>query len=317
MVKILTNIKDLCHQIASLTVNKPELIIQGEFLKVQYKTIEDYRIGTNKMTENNIGYHILNPPNRQVIKVVIKGIHINTNIDEIKEELTNMGFDVTKVAQLRRLRDGVPLPIFQVQVKITPNVDEIYKITNFQFLTVKVEKYVPLARISQCYKCQSFYHSSQNCHNNPKCVKCGKDHETRYCTKTPDEKPTCVNCNGEHPANYRGCPMFPKLRQINRSHPQQRRSQQSSNDQQNLPRINSRRTAWGSQNQQDNQPADSNYNHDFPSLPRNSPNRSPDQPNPPPQCWELMLKIIEDLRSEIKQLKEKLDSVTKQNGQNV
>ncbi|KAF0707143.1 Uncharacterized protein FWK35_00035132, partial [Aphis craccivora] len=63
---------------------------------------------------------------------------------------------------------------------------------------------------SQCFACQGFGHSSAHCKHQPKCVKCGNDHATKSCTKTPDQPPKCCNCNGEHTANYRQCPAFIK-----------------------------------------------------------------------------------------------------------
>ena len=55
-----------------------------------------------------------------------------------------------------------------------------------------------------------FGHGSENCRNKPKCVKCDKEHETRYCDKSSDTKLKCVNCAGEHPANYSRCPALLK-----------------------------------------------------------------------------------------------------------
>ncbi|GFS59770.1 nucleic-acid-binding protein from transposon X-element [Trichonephila clavipes] len=62
---------------------------------------------------------------------------------------------------------------------------------------------------AQCYRCQGFFHSSRFCTRNPKCVKCGKPHLTKDCTKTREEEPTCCHCQGNHPANYTGCPKNP------------------------------------------------------------------------------------------------------------
>ncbi|GFR11220.1 uncharacterized protein TNCT_565111 [Trichonephila clavata] len=62
---------------------------------------------------------------------------------------------------------------------------------------------------AQCYRCQGFFHSSKFCSRNPKCVKCGKPHLTRDCTKTKEEEPSCCHCQSKHPVNYIGCPRNP------------------------------------------------------------------------------------------------------------
>ncbi|GFV07570.1 putative RNA-directed DNA polymerase from transposon X-element [Trichonephila clavipes] len=65
---------------------------------------------------------------------------------------------------------------------------------------------------AQCYRCHGFFHSSRFCTRNPKCVKCGKPHLTRDCTKKREEEPTCCHCQGNPPANYTGCPQNPMNR---------------------------------------------------------------------------------------------------------
>lgn len=64
--------------------------------------------------------------------------------------------------------------------------------------------------VGQCYRCQSFRHSAQGCYADPRCVKCAKAHFTYTCKKPRTEPATCANCGNDHPANYKGCPSFPK-----------------------------------------------------------------------------------------------------------
>lgn len=52
------------------------------------------------------------------------------------------------------------------------------------------------------------------------CVKCGKSHDTKMCTKPKDTPATCALCNGNHPANYKGCMVYQDLiRSKNRDNP--------------------------------------------------------------------------------------------------
>ncbi|GFS79516.1 hypothetical protein NPIL_141191, partial [Nephila pilipes] len=51
---------------------------------------------------------------------------------------------------------------------------------------------------------------SQYCTRNPKCLKCGRPHLTKDCTKDTDPPPpTCAHCQGEHTANHLQRPMNP------------------------------------------------------------------------------------------------------------
>ncbi|GBP00713.1 hypothetical protein EVAR_76955_1 [Eumeta japonica] len=56
-------------------------------------------------------------------------------------------------------------------------------------------------------------HSSKNCFQRARCVKCLGDHGTAACTrnKDTDGPPACVLCKSSgHTANYLGCPRAPK-----------------------------------------------------------------------------------------------------------
>ncbi|KAG8175772.1 hypothetical protein JTE90_029257 [Oedothorax gibbosus] len=131
-----------------------------------------------------MGYYITTPVDHRPIKVLIKGLPRNTSIEVVKNELTNNSFEVEKVAQLRSFRDRTPLPMFLIHLTPGPNVD---KITTMFFLDVTVEKYERPARVSQCYRCQSFNHGSSVCQMASRCVKCagfwstaGGENEERF-----------------------------------------------------------------------------------------------------------------------------------------
>ncbi|GFS97387.1 uncharacterized protein TNCV_733291 [Trichonephila clavipes] len=67
--------------------------------------------------------------------------------------------------------------------------------------------------VTQCYSCNRFHHTAENCHITPRCLKCGDAHQTRECEIKRVEKPYCINCETYgHMANYSGCPKFPKPR---------------------------------------------------------------------------------------------------------
>ncbi|KAJ8909306.1 hypothetical protein NQ315_004678 [Exocentrus adspersus] len=48
---------------------------------------------------------------------------------------------------------------------------------------------VPVEKQSQCHRCQKFGHGQSRCTAQPKCVKCGADHETGRCEKSREEPP--------------------------------------------------------------------------------------------------------------------------------
>ncbi|KAG5674229.1 hypothetical protein PVAND_004209 [Polypedilum vanderplanki] len=69
-------------------------------------------------------------------------------------------------------------------------------------------------KLTQCYNCQQWGHSSNNCGYKSRCVKCRESHAPCECKrKSREGDPICVNCGGKHAANFRGCSEFMKYQQ--------------------------------------------------------------------------------------------------------
>jgi len=47
--------------------------------------------------------------------------------------------------------------------------------------------------------------------HNPKCVKCGGNHLSTTCSKSPELPAKCALCEGAHPANYKGGTVYKQL----------------------------------------------------------------------------------------------------------
>jgi len=66
-------------------------------------------------------------------------------------------------------------------------------------------------KVTQCFRCQQWGHSSINCGLPARCVKCSETHEIGSCPRTSREgDPSCCNCGGPHTSNHRGCPAYKK-----------------------------------------------------------------------------------------------------------
>ncbi|GFU16727.1 nucleic-acid-binding protein from transposon X-element [Trichonephila clavipes] len=151
------------------------------------------------------------PKNERPIKVVLKGLPRNFKVEEIQADLEELGFTPEKVNQLIGCRSKQPIPVFLVTLPRDIENLKIFHLKTLSYLSIRVEGYNGKG-VTQCYTCNHFHHNSDNCHLNPRCLKCGEGHITRECPITERlETAYCINCEMYgHMTNWRGCPCFPK-----------------------------------------------------------------------------------------------------------
>ncbi|GFV87349.1 nucleic-acid-binding protein from transposon X-element [Trichonephila clavipes] len=130
----------------------------------------------------------------------------------VKSDLEELGFTLKKsVNQLIGRRSKQPIPVFLVTLPRSIENLKIFHLKTLSYLSIRVEGYNGKG-VTQCYTCNHFHHNSENCHLNPRCLKCGEGHITRECPITERlETAYCINCEMYgHMANWRGCPCFLK-----------------------------------------------------------------------------------------------------------
>ncbi|GFV11673.1 nucleic-acid-binding protein from transposon X-element [Trichonephila clavipes] len=192
------------------TVNK----MTGNYIKIQPATPDDHRDIVTHLENIRAQHYIIKRLADRPIKVVIKGLPVKTDAAERESDLISQGFEVEKVAQLRKFSTKEPLPIFMVEVRRNEKAELIHDVKTVCYLSVTVDPFRKKPGATQCYNCNYFNHSSKNCRMTPRCLKCGKDHRTGDCSiKEKLEKPRCINCNQEgHVASLRSCTAFPKVK---------------------------------------------------------------------------------------------------------
>ncbi|GFX42917.1 uncharacterized protein TNCV_5072811 [Trichonephila clavipes] len=82
-----------------------------------------------------------------------------------------------------------------VELQKSPDSPDIFKLERCCYLNVKIDTFNRRPGPTQCYNCNLFNHSSQNCFIKTRCLKCGEPHKTGDCPITDKiENPTCINC---------------------------------------------------------------------------------------------------------------------------
>ncbi|GBP44703.1 Nucleic-acid-binding protein from transposon X-element [Eumeta japonica] len=186
-------------------------------LKLQAKTIADFRNLQNLLVTLKISFHTYSLKEEQEIRVVLRGVPKELPVDEVKEDLLAQNLPVQSVRRiLNRFREPLDLVLVSGTAEANDKATKaaFFKIRSVCSLSgVKAEQPRKRALPGQCHNCQSYGHLSRYCFRSARCVKCLGDHGTAQCTrnKDTDGPPACVLCKQKgHTANYLGCPRAPK-----------------------------------------------------------------------------------------------------------
>jgi hypothetical protein len=108
------------------------------------------------------------PKSLKLIKVIIRYLPSATSAEKIYEALTELGFDVMSVKQMTSNRRSLPeagqksanvlLPPFLITLNRNEKLQEIFKLTGFCHISVRVEAYKTSSNLTRCHNCQQFGH---------------------------------------------------------------------------------------------------------------------------------------------------------------
>lgn len=183
-------------------------------IKITVSTSTDHRRLTSFLREEGIGFHTYALEDERVLRVVIRGIPAEQDIESVKKDLLAQNFPVRAVHRIISSRLKKACNLVLVILDPTPEGKAIFDVKSVnQLKGLHVETPNRKGTPSQCHRCQIYGHSARNCYSRPRCVKCLGDHGTADCarTKSTVEPPSCVLCGTiGHTANYRGCPAAPR-----------------------------------------------------------------------------------------------------------
>lgn len=193
-------------------------MLANNVVKVVPNSPDAYRKLVSGLSDIKIQFYTYQLKTERAFKVVVCNLHPTIETEEIKKALTDLGYVVRNVVNIRNRSTKEPLPLFFVDLEPCDDNKSIYDLTALLHSRVKVEAPRPRREAVQCKRCQRYGHTKTYCTMTPVCVKCGGDHDNRECPKTREAAPTCGLCGGPHTANYRGCPEYKShsLRNIRR-----------------------------------------------------------------------------------------------------
>ena len=183
----------------------------GLGIQLTPNTPTDHRNITRHLTNKNIDYHTYLLPEERDLNVIVKGLPKEIPIEEIKEDIEDMGFNVK---ECHRMTIGFKkIHTSMIKCRLAREDTEIYKQTEILGIRVHIEPQIASKTDNytpQCKRCQKFGHSESRCRATPQCNRCEGKHLYTECTKPKTSKNFCANCKGEHATNYGKCPKNPK-----------------------------------------------------------------------------------------------------------
>ncbi|KAJ4425423.1 hypothetical protein ANN_28038 [Periplaneta americana] len=182
-------------------------------LKIFTNTQQHYTAIIQILDDKNYQYFTYGQQDKQIHKVMLRGLPPTIESDEIKDELLALNYPITSIRQLTKSirtdsqHELIKLQLWAFTYKNIENVPDIKGLRGLLHYRVTIEDYIGKTGPIQCYRCQSFGHKAQQCTVTPICMKCAGSHFSYTCTKPANIQATYCNCNQDHPANYSKCPI--------------------------------------------------------------------------------------------------------------
>lgn len=216
---------DIIKTIKSVIANnnfKVTNLLKGSITEIKIQTFspDDFRNVTKVLDGQKVTYYTHRLNSDRGITVVLKGIEKGVNTEEIKTALSENGFKVQLIYNMKN-RNKELQPLYKIELEPSrdrlKNNEKVHPIYNLRYLlhrVVKVEEPHKRTGPVQCSNCQEYNHTKSYCKLPVVCVICGDRHDSSKCPK-PKTDPTCKkcsNCGDNHTANFRDCPVYKALK---------------------------------------------------------------------------------------------------------
>ena len=204
----------------SLRISKVKALQKGDLLVVgdspqdaiilQSESKMKAALGKNVRVSLPKAYQITKQKNKCL---VVKGVPTDLTDEDFNEFLDLNKISYAEAERYKSKKDGRVLPMFQLEISDPTEAEALLSqnlMCNVTGIVYKVKEFRQPVSVRQCFNCQCFGHSAQNCKSKQNCVICGENHSHKGCPKKEAKQPKCVNCSGPHVASYKGCPVYKK-----------------------------------------------------------------------------------------------------------
>lgn len=154
-LKSCDNWRDIVKEINSKDGSDVPKKLNGDFIKFLPKTVNDHHIIQKYLADSKTEFFTNHLKNERPLKVVVKGLHWDTDVSEVKGCLVAMGYNVQRVSQMHHFRDKQKMGVFMYDVYVAEIFENIYKIGSMLgfYVTVEAAKHTK-GFVKQCYPCR-------------------------------------------------------------------------------------------------------------------------------------------------------------------
>lgn len=201
-----TNTLQMRLSIKEIIKHGMTIIPRKNAAKIMLNDITDYRAVMKAIQENKVQHFTYSTGEEKTKRVVVRGLPIDQNTEEILEELRRRGYKARSSKQLISFGPEKRLmPLFLVVFEQDAGADPIRDIQELCDCKVQLKWFKPPSGPTQCYNCNQYGHFSKFCQCRPRCFKCAGSHPSKTCLKPVTEPALCCLCGGNHPASSRKC----------------------------------------------------------------------------------------------------------------
>lgn len=197
------------RKLLSIGIHFYQPYLSRYYTKITCPSFNDHKALIQYFENKQLPYHTFGHPSKRKLKVVIRGIPKNINLEELKKEFKSVSIPVIR---MHRMHKGEKKRDTSLILAVVPHNDEGKKLLKVKkVLSYDVKMEPPDNKLKQCHRCQMWGHTQRYCHGQVKCVKCAGSHLSKKCDRDASkEPPKCANCGSAHTANFKECPCCPE-----------------------------------------------------------------------------------------------------------
>jgi hypothetical protein len=174
---------------------------------IYMKNKQDWTRINDILKSNETAFHTFTHMDEKTHAFVLRGLCQGPTEEDVRDALqTENEIKVHKVYRMK----GAKRPCYLVVTDKTVTLNQLETEAR-TLINTRIEwaRHINNKLITQCHRCQRWWHATSNCNAAPRCLKCAREHFTyTHKDNVPKEQVKCANCGGAHVASHVSCPAY-------------------------------------------------------------------------------------------------------------